>query len=103
MRFHALHPGWADTPGVEDALPTFRKVVGRFLRTPEEGADTLVWLAADDREPLRTNGGFWHDRELRSIHKLSSTRKTDTPERRRELWDWVADAAEIGPASARSA
>ena len=29
--FHALHPGWADTPGVEASLPTFRKVVGPLL------------------------------------------------------------------------
>ncbi|MCB0969614.1 MAG: SDR family NAD(P)-dependent oxidoreductase, partial [Ilumatobacter sp.] len=43
--FHAMHPGWADTPGVRASLPTFAKVVGPLLRTPEEGADTLVWLA----------------------------------------------------------
>lgn len=98
IRFHALHPGWADTPGVEAALPGFRKVVGRLLRTPEQGADTLVWLAADDGEPFARNGRFWHDREIRSIHKLGSTRKTDTPERRRKLWEWVTDAAEIEPA-----
>lgn len=93
VRFHALHPGWADTPGVEEALPTFRKVVGRFLRTPEEGADTLVWLASDDGEPLAANGGFWHDRRMRSIHKLGTTRRTDTPERREQLWDWVSEQA----------
>ncbi len=86
--FHSLHPGWADTPGVEEALPMFRKVVGPLLRTPEQGADTLVWLAADDAA-LQTNGKFWHDRRTRSIHKLPTTRSTDTPQRRNELWDWV--------------
>ena len=94
VRFHALHPGWADTPGVEEALPTFRKVVGRFLRTPEQGADTLVWLASDDGKPLDHNGRFWHDRRMRSIHKLGTTRRTDTPERRKALWDWVSEEAE---------
>ena len=49
--FHALHPGWADTPGVEASLPQFRRVMRPLLRTPAEGADTLVWLAADDGEP----------------------------------------------------
>ncbi len=93
VRFHALHPGWADTPGVEAALPGFRKVVGPLLRSPLEGADTLVWLSADDQEPLATNGGFWHDRRIRSIHKLPSTRRTDTPRRREKLWDWVSDQA----------
>jgi NAD(P)-dependent dehydrogenase (short-subunit alcohol dehydrogenase family) len=92
VHFHAMHPGWADTPGVDASLPTFSKVMGPLLRTPEQGADTLVWLAADD-QPLESNGQFWLDRRPRSIHKLPSTKKTDTPERRRELWDWVARTA----------
>ena len=91
--FHSLHPGWADTPGVEEALPTFRKIVGPLLRSPEQGADTLVWLAADDTEPLGSSGTFWLDRRARSIHKLPTTRRTDTPDRRQALWDWVQEAA----------
>ncbi len=83
---HATHPGWADTPGVEEALPTFRKIVGPFLRTPEQGADTLVWLAADN-EALESNGKFWLDRRARSIHKMSTTRKSDSPDQRQMLWD----------------
>jgi dehydrogenase/reductase SDR family protein 12 len=96
--FHALHPGWADTPGIEDALPTFRKIVGPLLRTPEQGADTLVWLTADDAA-LETNGKFWHDRRTRNIHKLPTTRSTDTPQRRQELWDWVVATVGIDPSS----
>ncbi|MBT8207970.1 MAG: SDR family NAD(P)-dependent oxidoreductase, partial [Acidimicrobiia bacterium] len=46
VAFHALHPGWVDTPGVSSALPGFGKVLGPLLRSPEQGADTLVWLAA---------------------------------------------------------
>jgi dehydrogenase/reductase SDR family member 12 len=88
--FHAMHPGWADTPGVRESLPTFRKVVGPLLRTPLQGADTLVWLAADDGEPLLSSGKFWLDRAVRSIHKLPTTRRSDTPARRAELWDWVS-------------
>jgi dehydrogenase/reductase SDR family member 12 len=88
--FHAMHPGWADTPGVRESLPTFRKVVGPLLRTPLQGADTLVWLGADDGEPLLSSGKFWLDRAVRSIHKLPTTRRSDTPQRRAELWDWVA-------------
>ena len=92
IRFHALHPGWADTPGVDDALPGFAKIMGPLLRTPEQGADTLVWLAADDAA-LESNGGFWLDRAPRSIHKLRSTRATDQPFRREALWDWVSRTA----------
>ena len=97
--FHAMHPGWADTPGVRESLPTFRKVVGPLLRSPEQGADTLVWLAADDGEPLATTGGFWLDRRRRSLHKVPSTKKSDTPERRAELWDWVVEASGVDPAA----
>jgi NAD(P)-dependent dehydrogenase (short-subunit alcohol dehydrogenase family) len=98
VRFHALHPGWADTPGVDDALPTFSKVMGPLLRTPEQGADTLVWLAADDA-PLESNGEFWLDRRTRSIHKLPRTARTDTPERRRQLWDWVVATSGFDPSA----
>ncbi len=100
VNFHSLHPGWADTPGVEDALPTFRKIVGPLLRTAEQGSDTLVWLAADDAA-LETNGDFWHDRRIRNIHKLATTRSTDTPQRRQELWDWVVATSGIDPTTGK--
>lgn len=100
--FHALHPGWALTPGVETSLPTFRRIVGPLLRTPEQGADTLVWLAADDGEPLATSGRFWLDRRIRPIHKLPATRRTDTAERRAELWRWCARRTGCDPAVSSS-
>lgn len=84
--FHALHPGWADTPGVRASLPRFRQVLGPLLRTPDAGAETLVWLAADDGAPLETNGCFWLDRRPRPIHLLPTTRASDTPEERERLW-----------------
>ncbi len=88
---HAMHPGWADTPGVRRSLPTFRRVTGPLLRSPEQGADTLVWLAADDGTPLDATGMFWLDRRPRTIHRLSSTRRSDTAEERRRLWDWCIE------------
>lgn len=94
--FHSLHPGWADTPGVEEALPTFRKIVGPLLRSPDEGADTLVWLIADD-QATTINGRFWHDRAPRSIHRLPQTRRSDTPERRSDLWSWCVDHTGVDP------
>ncbi len=87
---HAMHPGWADTPGVETSLPTFRKVTGPALRTPDQGADTLVWLLWAD-EPARTSGELWLDRRRRSTVHLPGT-GTDDQERAR-LWEWVAAAA----------
>lgn len=94
ITFHALHPGWADTPGVDAGLPTFAKVMGPFLRTPAQGADTLVWLAADDTA-LRSNGRFWLDRAPRPIHRLPTTRRSDTAARREQLWNRVAGAAGV--------
>ncbi len=86
---HSLHPGWADTPGVARSLPTFRSVVGPLLRTPAEGADTLIWLAVDDGAPLQESGRFWLDRRTRPLHRLASTRRSDTPEERERLWGWA--------------
>ena len=92
VTFHALHPGWVDTPGVDGAIPGFAKIMGPILRTPAQGADTLVWLACDD-SALRSNGKFWHDRRERNIHKLAFTRKSDTPAQREALWQWVEAAS----------
>ena len=64
---HAMHPGWADTEGIQRAMPTFRTVTGPIIRTAEEGADTIVWLGASP-EPLRETGLFWHDRRPRPTH-----------------------------------
>lgn len=93
VHFHAMHPGWADTPGVAEALPTFGRALGPLLRTPAEGADTLVWLAADSAA-IQSSGRFWHDRRPRSIHKIGTTRSSDNPARRAELWAWLAAASE---------
>ena len=59
-----MHPGWVDTPGVRTSLPDFARVMGPWLRTPDQGADTMVWLATA-REPLASNGRFWLDRHRR--------------------------------------
>jgi dehydrogenase/reductase SDR family protein 12 len=85
---HAMHPGWVDTPGVERSLPRFRWWLGRLLRDPAEGADTVVWLVADD-EALQSTGGFWLDRRRRDTHRLGRTRRADTPEERGRLWAWL--------------
>jgi NAD(P)-dependent dehydrogenase (short-subunit alcohol dehydrogenase family) len=79
---NAMHPGWADTPGVLESLPEFHRVTERVLRTPQEGADTIVWLAAAT-EAGRVSGEFWLDRRPHAKHVLPGTR--ETPEERRAL------------------
>ena len=89
---HATHPGWADTPGVAESLPVFRKVTGPLLRDAEQGADTTVWLAAT--EPAPAGGRLWHDRQPRPTQVLRRTR-TGEAERDR-LWSWVGDQLGLG-------
>ncbi|MEO1574480.1 MAG: SDR family NAD(P)-dependent oxidoreductase, partial [Pseudomonadota bacterium] len=80
---HAMHPGWADTPGVRTSLPEFYRITKRFLRTPEQGADTIVWLAAAAKAAEST-GGFWLDRQPHLTHILRKTRETESD--RERLW-----------------
>lgn len=96
INFHALHPGWADTPGVDAALPAFSKIMGPLMRTADQGADTLVWLAADD-VALESNGLFWLDRRPRSTHRLRATKRSDTAERRNRLWAWTSETGGLQP------
>lgn len=93
VHFAAMHPGWADTPGVKSSLPLFRVLTRPILRTARQGADTIAWLAGVEGIPA-PSGSFWSDRETRSIHKSPSTRASDTPDRRADLWEWVQSVTE---------
>jgi dehydrogenase/reductase SDR family protein 12 len=86
VSFAAMHPGWADTPGVQESLPAFRFLTKPLLRSAEQGADTICWLASHNAK--NDSGKFWSDRAVRSIHRLPRTRKSDTPEAREALWQW---------------
>jgi dehydrogenase/reductase SDR family member 12 len=71
---NAMHPGWADTPGVRTALPQFRRLTQHILRSAEEGADTIVWLAVAT-EATTVSGELFLDRQIRPAYLLSSTRE----------------------------
>lgn len=92
IAFNAMHPGWADTPGLSASLPGFRQLIEPILRTPAEGTDTLVWLATDPAGHERS-GAFFHDRRPRPFDRLPSTRVS--PEERRRLWDVVVRLADV--------
>jgi dehydrogenase/reductase SDR family protein 12 len=80
--FSAMHPGWADTPGVQSAMPLFRRFINTRLRSAEEGADTLIWLATLPNYP---SGKFWFDRAEAetSIYHLF----TPTDDDKKRLWE----------------
>ena len=103
---HSMHPGWADTPGVQTSLPRFRKLMRPLLRDARQGADTAVWLATAP-EPANRSGLFWHDREPRPVHRVPWTR--ESADERQRLWaecarlsGWTddADPATVGEARA---
>lgn len=95
----SMHPGWADTPAVASSIPAFHRLTRAILRTPAEGADTVVWLAAAERaRALR--GRFVFDREPRSTHWLPFTREREAE--RRALWKRVEADARRGLRRRRS-
>lgn len=84
--FAAMHPGWADTPGVRGSIPLFGLVTRPILRTARQGADTIAWLAVVRPLP-GPSGRFWSDRRMRPVHKSPATRRADTPQARTALWN----------------
>ncbi len=84
---HSVHPGWVDTPGVAESMPRFRKITRPLLRSVEQGADTIVWLATAD-EPSRSSGLFWQDRRPRPTQRLDSTE--ERPGSRDLLWSYLS-------------
>ena len=79
---NAMHPGWADTPGVASALPTFKKITQKVLRNAQEGADTIIWLARAT-EADKVSGKLFLDRESRTPHLLKKTE--EAPAERKQL------------------
>lgn len=95
LAFTAMHPGWADTPGLAESLPAFHRWMRPLLRTADEGADTITWLAAHP-EPAALSGRLYLDRRARPFDRLPSTRLTAAD--RRRLWDLVVGLAGTDPA-----
>jgi len=79
---NAMHPGWADTPGVEKSLPSFHQLLNSILRTPLEGADTAIWLASS-KSAQEQSGKLFLDRVVRRTHVFPWTR--ESLEDRRDL------------------
>jgi len=84
VHVNSMHPGWVvDLPIVRAWLPLLRKLANPILRSPAEGADTIVWLAASQAAEGRT-GRFFFDRQAVRTHWLSTT--VETRDDRERLW-----------------
>jgi dehydrogenase/reductase SDR family member 12 len=92
---HAMHPGWVDTAGVREWMPVFRALTRPIIRSPQQGADTIVWLGGA-QEPLQSTGGFWHDRRRRPTHYLLGAPEGSDEDRRR-VWEHCRSLVEAGP------
>jgi dehydrogenase/reductase SDR family member 12 len=89
---NSMHPGWVDTPGLQESLPGFRKLMRPLLRTAEQGADTIVWLGA--AAPAgEVSGAFWLDHARRPTHLLPWSGESDAD--RERLWDEVERLSEV--------
>ncbi len=80
----AMHPGWSDTPGVRVSLPGFARVTGPLLRTPEDGADTILWLLARPEDGPRAR--LWHDRRTRPTSRFPVRGATEAQRARLVRW-----------------
>ena len=85
---HAMHPGWVATASLHDSLPRFERLIKPILRTPEQGADTLLWLCTSPAAGT-TSGLFWLDRRPRRQAMLRSAGRQAEEDR---LWDWCESA-----------
>ena len=65
IQFSSMHPGWADTPAVRTSMPGFYEKMKDKLRTVQQGADTVVWLAVTENSAAidpNNSGAFYQDR-----------------------------------------
>lgn len=83
--FHAMHPGWAATPGVARSLPAFNEKLKKRLRDARMGADTMVWLASA-REVRGVTGKFWFDRTVHRTSVLPGTAVSHTQKLALQRW-----------------
>jgi NAD(P)-dependent dehydrogenase (short-subunit alcohol dehydrogenase family) len=78
----AFHPGVVRTRfGNDSALYRFFYKATPGLRTPAEGADTLVWLATVDRSAV-TSGGYYLDRRA-----ATPSMRATNPATAARLWE----------------
>ncbi|XP_063506967.1 transmembrane protein 272 isoform X3 [Pongo pygmaeus] len=84
IHFSSMHPGWADTPGVRQAMPGFHARFRDRLRSEAQGADTVLWLALSSAAAAQPSGCFFQDRKPVSTH-LPLARTSSSPAEEEKL------------------
>ena len=95
---HSMHPGWVDTAAVRRAMPKFALLTRRILRAPEEGADTISWLAGYSGSDIDAESGFWFDRARAPLFPLSHVVVTEEQtQRMMARLERLAQATQVTP------
>jgi NAD(P)-dependent dehydrogenase (short-subunit alcohol dehydrogenase family) len=92
---NTMHPGAVATgfsrqSDLGAVLNVVSKVARLFFRTPEKGAETLVYLAADDAVK-GVSGRYFVD-----LKQATVSRKYDSVENRRVVWEYCEKATLLG-------
>jgi NAD(P)-dependent dehydrogenase (short-subunit alcohol dehydrogenase family) len=67
---HSVHPGTVDSNFASHAEESTQAYIATLEKlTPEQGADTVIWLATAE-EPGRSSGGYYHQRQPRRPNPL---------------------------------
>ncbi|KAH3807487.1 hypothetical protein DPMN_135830 [Dreissena polymorpha] len=77
---------------VQTSMPGFYEKMETRLRTVEQGADTIVWLAASPAAKTHKSGLFFQDRHPTSTHLPLSFTKS-RPEQDQQLMDKLDEMA----------
>jgi len=91
--FAAMHPGWADTPAVETSMPEFHRRLSGRLRSPDQGADTAIWLGMTKHLHKFGSGLFFLDRKPADQH-LPLIRTKSTPAEKEAFMAKMKELAE---------
>ncbi|XP_055100823.1 dehydrogenase/reductase SDR family member 12 isoform X3 [Symphalangus syndactylus] len=93
IHFSSMHPGWADTPGVRQAMPGFHTRFRDRLRSEAQGADTVLWLALSSAAAAQPSGQFFQDRKPVSTH-LPLARTSSSPAEEEKLIEILEQLAQ---------
>lgn len=90
IKFFSMHPGWVETESIKLDLPIFYKSIKSCLKTIEQGADTICWLAVSNRLTVNDNGKFYRDRkeEIKNFYFSGTDYK---PYEVDLLWNWCKE------------
>lgn len=97
VNVYALHPGAVKTEGDRywrEQHPWLAKIGNKiqdwFFKTPEEGAQTSIYCAVDEKT-LNETGLYYSDCKVKE-----PSREAQDPELAKKLWDLSVDWVKIG-------